>query len=193
MQGEVRSKFEEQTLPTTEFLRHYFPDVIDPSPYRKMVEDEIDRMIAYLSYKFDLESAIRELKSFPILEEEIESESLIFIKNLRTAKPKTAKHSGLLTAIDNAIVNTKLILNYKDILSKPDVASIRRMVNELYRLRAKYNAEMEAISKESDRIETVASVIDRKAESHKHGTSDIQKKKIALNQTAPPWLQISFG
>lgn len=184
MQGEVRAKFEEQTLPTTEFLRHYFPDVIDPSPYRKMVEDEIDRMIAYLSHKFDLESAIRELKSFPIVEEEIESESLIFIKNLRTAKPRTTKHSGLLTAIDNAIVNTKNILNYRDILSKPDAASIRRIVDEFYRLRAKYNAEMAAISKESDRIETVASVIDRKAESHKHGTSDIQKKKDSFESNS---------
>lgn len=184
MQGEVRAKFEEQTLPTTEFLRHYFPDIIDPSPYRKMVEDEIDRMIAYLNRKFDLESAIRELKSFPIIEEEIESESLIFIKNLRNTKPRTARHSELLTAIDNTIVSAKSILNYRDVLSKPDAASIRRMVVELNRLRGKYNAEMEAISKESDRIETVASVIDRKSESHKHGTSDLQKKKDSFESNS---------
>lgn len=184
MQGEVRAKFEEQTLPTTEFLRHYFPDVIDPSPYRKMVEDEIDRMIAYLNHKFDLESAVRELKSFSILDEEIASESLIFIKNLRTTKPKTTKHSGLLTAIDNAIVSTKGILKYKDILSEPDETTIRRMLVDLSGLKEKYNAEMECISKESDRIETVASVIDRKSESHKHGTSDLQKKKDSFESNS---------
>lgn len=184
MQGEVRAKFEEQTLPTTEFLRHYFPDVIDPSPYRKMVEDEIDRMIAYLDHKFDLESAIGELKSFSILDEEIESESLIFIKNLRNTKPRTTRHSGLLTAIDNAIVSTKSILKYKDILSAADEAAIRRMLEEFSRLKGKYTAEMEALSKESDRIETVASVIDRKSESHKHGTSDIQKKKDSVESNS---------
>lgn len=184
MQGEVRAKFEEQKLPTTDFLRSYFPDVIDPSPYRKMVEDEIDRMIAYLSHKFELESTIRELKSFPILEEEIESESLIFIKNLRTAKPKTTKYSGLLTAIDNTIISTKGILKFKDILSQPDETTIRRMLADLHGLKEKYSAEMENIIKESDRIETVASVIDRKSESHKHGTSDIQKKKDSFESNS---------
>lgn len=184
MQGEVRAKFEEQTLPTTEFLRNYFPDVIDPSPYRKMVEDEIDRMIAYLNHKFSLESAIGELKSFSILEEDIQSESLIFIKNLRNTKPKTSRYTGLLTAIDNAIVSTKAILKYKDILEKPDEASVREMLDELNRIKEKYTIAKDSISKESDRIETVASVIDRKAEFHKHGTSDVQKRKDSFESNS---------
>ncbi len=177
MQGEVRAKFEEQTLPTTEFLRYYFPDTIDPSPYRKMVEDEINRMIEYLRKKFELESEIERLKSFSILDEELESESLIFIKNLRNIKPRTTRYRGLITAIDNAMVSIKAVLKYRDILKEEESLAIARIVSELTSLKNRCSTEVKSIISECDRIETVASAIDRRAELHIHETSDPQKRR----------------
>ena len=180
MQGEVRRKFEEQRLSTTDFLKNYFPDRIDPSPYRKMVENEIDRMVGFLEQKFDLDAAIRRLSSFTILDDDTPVESLIFIKNLRGTKPKTTRLTKLLAAIENAIVSVESILKYKVLLSATDKEAIVKMQADLQQLKKKYNRAKDAISSECDRIETVASVIDKKAEAHQRGTTDISKTKAAF-------------
>ena len=49
MQGEVRDKFEKNNLNATEFLSKYFPEEVNPKPYKSVVENEIDRMIDYLT------------------------------------------------------------------------------------------------------------------------------------------------
>lgn len=38
MQGEVRSKFEENKLNASEFLKEYFPPDVNPLPYRSVFE-----------------------------------------------------------------------------------------------------------------------------------------------------------
>jgi len=44
MQGEVRSKFEEDKIKSDEFLKDYYPAAINPAPYRLMVEREINKI-----------------------------------------------------------------------------------------------------------------------------------------------------
>lgn len=182
MQGEVRSKFEEQKLPTTEFLRNYFPDRIDPSPFRKIIENEIDRMIRYLEQKFNLETTVKTLKQFSIIDEEIPAESIHFVKNLRSIKPKSKKYTELIGAISNAIISIEETNKYKSILEHDDWEYIQSTLATFLKMKEKYSGIIEQITQECDRIEIVASVIDRKAEEHQRGTSDIQKKKASFEE-----------
>lgn len=177
MQGEVRSKFEEHKLPTSDFLRKYFPDSIDPSHYRMIIEKEIDRMIAYLERKFSFDTAIKQLNSFSFLDEDIPSESLNFKKNLRAAKPKSKKYTDIITAIDKAIVAVEGILAYKANIDLADEDEINTFLITLRKMKEKYSRRIDDISSECDRIEKVASVIDKVSEANQRSTSDIDKKK----------------
>lgn len=45
MQGEVRTKFEENILNATEFLGQHFPSPVDAQPYKSIINNEIAKMI----------------------------------------------------------------------------------------------------------------------------------------------------
>lgn len=51
MQGEVRSKFEENKLNASDFLKGYFPPDVNAASYRSIIDAEIERMCQYLSKK----------------------------------------------------------------------------------------------------------------------------------------------
>lgn len=184
MQGEVRSKFEEGSLTTSEFLGDYFPEVIDPTPYRNTVEREIDRMIDYLQNKFQLDNMESHLQQFTLFLDDSPAESITFSKNLRRIKPKSDKLTRLISAIDTVIVSISETLKHKEVLDDDDVALISSVRTQIEQLIKKYNAKVDAIISECDRIETVASAIDRKSAEHHKGTSDIQKKKSIFNENS---------
>jgi len=184
MQGEVRSKFEEGSLTTSEFLGDYFPEVIDPTPYRNTVEREIDRMIDYLQNKFQLDNMESQLQQFTLFLDDSPAESITFSKNLRRIKPKSDKLTRLISAIDTVIVSISETLKHKEVLDDDDVALISSVRTQIEQLIKKYNAKVDAIISECDRIETVASAIDRKSAEHHKGTSDIQKKKSIFNENS---------
>ena len=58
MQGEVRSKFEENKLNASEFLKEYFPSDVNPLPYRSVLNAETERMCQYLSRKFEMDKRL---------------------------------------------------------------------------------------------------------------------------------------
>lgn len=89
MQGEIRAKFEENHLDATEFLSRYFPPNIDEQSYKRLVENEINRMIDYLTNKFSIDGEIHNLASFTIAVSDKPSESLVFSHNLRSHKVET--------------------------------------------------------------------------------------------------------
>lgn len=184
MQGEVRSKFEEGRLTTSEFLGNYFPEAIDPTPYRNTVEREIDRMIDYLKKKFDLDNMEAQLQQFTLFLDDSPAESIIFSKNLRRTKPKSDKLTRLISAIDTVIVSISETLKHKEILDEDDAELILSMKAQIENLIEKYGAKVDAINSECDRIEIVASVIDRKSSAHHKGTSDTQKKKATFSENS---------
>ena len=184
MQGEVRSKFEEGSLTTSEFLGDYFPDLIDPTPYRNTVEREIDRMIDYLQNKFQLDNMEAQLQQFTLFLDDSPAESITFSKNLRRTKPKTDKLTRLISAIETVIVSISETLKHNEILDEDDLELISSIKAQIEQLIKKYNSKVDAINSECDRIETVASVIDRKSSAHHKGTSDIQKRRSIFNENS---------
>ena len=103
MQGEVRTKFEENKLNATEFLGSYFPKSIDNSAYKAILEIEIGRMIGYLEKKFELDKKTKKLSSFGIETSAENAESITFVNSIGRAKKKTSQFSDLSLQIDHII------------------------------------------------------------------------------------------
>lgn len=187
MQGEVRSKFEENKLNATEFLSRCFPQDIDPSPYKTLVTKEIDRLIEYLTKKFAIDDDLKKLTKFGVIIDFNHPGSLIFEKNLRKAKNEHESWDKIVNAIKNILVEY-------DQLSKLDITPEERdlflkHIKALNEIRKKYKLEIDAIEKENDRIESVASGIDRVTKRHSRSLTDAQKKRTAFSDRTTELIQ----
>lgn len=180
MQGEVRTKFEENKLNVTEFLRDYFPQAVDARPYQTIVENEIIRMIGYIEKKFKLDTLIKKLGSFSIVISENDAESLTFIKNLRQSKPKSTKIGKVVSAIREVLVSLNQLKHLSSDLDIEDVAYINAIIDKLSIMREKYDGRIKQISNECSRIEKVAKTIDLFAEKHLRNITDNQKMSSAF-------------
>ncbi len=175
MQGEVRSKFEENKLNKTEFLSEYFPEPIDPIPYRKTVEEQIGNLIIYLKKKFEIDDTIKQLVKFTVDTNQEQAESLSFVSNLRRSKTKTDKVTE---------ISTKLSVIIKEIeaLAKLDIDSAdKAYAEEVHQafilMKEKYDNKSLAIVAENSKIEKVAVAIGKTAEKHHKTISDKQRKR----------------
>lgn len=177
MQGEIRKKFEENRLVATEFAK-YFPNNLNPQPYKAIIYKEIDRIISYLGRKFELDHNIEKLAKFRIYAEEISPESLSFVGDLRKNKENSSDTASIIEAIHLVEVN------YSDLLKKPLDEEDRKIIHAqqemLSEMRKKYQRRKTEIEIENDRIETVAKAIDRISRKHGKSISDGQKRISAF-------------
>ena len=180
MQGEIRTKFEENTLNRTEFLGQYFPPSVDSSAYRSLLENEITSMIEYLSKKFYLDAQIKKLYTFPIFISEDNAESLTFVNNIGYGKRKSTPFSDVALQFENIITQINAIS--KTILDEEDVVVIQEVIKTFDKLKEKYDRKAHTIDTENTRMETVSSVIRKKSAQHKRSISDAQKKRSAFTE-----------
>lgn len=143
MQGEVRSKFEENTLNSSEFLSKYFPKDINSTIYRQLVDAEIDRLFDYLEKKFKLDAEIKKLSIFTIPCIENSSESLIFEKNLRRSKGKTDDFCEIKDAIDVILNNYQKLLSYK--IEADERNTLNAHIDALQMIYKKYESVIQRI------------------------------------------------
>ena len=174
MQGEVRSKFEENTLNSSEFLSKYFPKDINSTIYRQLVDAEIDRLFDYLEKKFKLDAEIKKLSIFTIPCIENSSESLIFEKNLRRSKGKTDDFCEIKDAIDVILNNYQKLLSYK--IEADERNTLNAHIDALQMIYKKYESVIQRIEHNNSRIEKVANVIDKISVRHNRSITDAQKQ-----------------
>lgn len=182
MQGEVRKKFEENRLVATEFS-NYFPPNVNPQPYRTIIYNEIDRLVAILEDKFKFDSEEKKLGSFAIFVNENAPESLSFVGRLRDLKSKFADIDTVITAF------AQLQVDYLDILDKQlddeDKETLEHQLKVVEQLSEKYKRRRFSIEEENRRIEAVAKVLNDVKKKHDRSASDFQKKRTSfLDNTA---------
>lgn len=178
MQGEVREKFEQNNLNATEFLSKYFTEDVNPKPYKSVVENEIDRMIDYLTKKFKIDFEIQQLNKFTIFLSEKIPESISFINNLRTLKSDTKDVDNIISKIKELEI---LLVQLKDLkLDDSDKEYIFLQIDKVKELQIKYENRDNDIKTENDYIEKVARVIDRISKKHDRSISDRQKRETAF-------------
>lgn len=183
MQGEVRTKFEENILNATEFLGQHFPSAIDPQPYKSIINNEIDKMIGYLEKKFRLDTMIKNLSAFSIIVSEEDAESLTFLKNLRISKPKSTKIRNIISTIDEVIIPLNKLLGLAIDLDTEDIDYVNSTIDKFVKIKTKYENKAKLIDEESNRIEKIAKILDKIGEEHQKSISDNQKRNssFALN------------
>lgn len=179
MQGEVRSKFEENTLKTSEFLSKYFPKDVNQAIYRQLVDTEIDKLMEYLEKKFKLDAEMKKLSVFTIPCIEGSSESLIFEKNLRRSKRKTDDFTEIKDAIDTILLDYKKLLMCKIGADERDILNTH--IEALHMIRKKYEGQIQATERNNNRIEKVSNVIDKISVRHNRSITDVQKKRASFN------------
>lgn len=179
MQGEVRSKFEENTLNTSEFLSKYFPKDINSTVYRQLVDTEIDRMIDYLEKKFKLDAEIKKLSVFTIPCIEDSAESLTFEKNLRRSKSKTDSFREIRDAIDAILLGYQKLFACKIEADEKDILNAH--IEALHIIQKKYEQLIQSIERNNNRIEKVANAIDKVYVRHNRSITDAQKRRSAFS------------
>ena len=187
MQGEVRSKFEDNKLNATEFLSRCFPQDVDPAPYRAIVLKEIDRLIEYLTKKFAIDDGLKKLTKFGVFFDFNKPESLIFEKNLRQAKKKHESWDKIVNSLKNILVEYGQ-LRTLDITPEEQELFLKH-VETLNAIQKKYESKIDAVENENDRIESVASVIDRIIKSHIRSLTDTQKKRTSFSNRTTELIQ----
>lgn len=175
MQGEVRSKFEENKLNASEFLKEYFPSDVNPLPYRSVLNAETERMCQYLSRKFEMDKRLEELLSFPIVIDDSTAESMTFVNNARSAKQTSEKEteiSGKLEAIIVAVNEISQLVTIKD-----DQDELAVILKGLQNMKRRYDYQVDTVDKENTRIETVHKILTSISTRHLKTISDRQKKQ----------------
>ena len=180
MQGEVRTKFEENKLNATEFLGSYFPKSIDNSAYKAMLEIEIGRMIGYLEKKFKLDKKTEKLSTFGIETSAENAESITFVNSIGRAKKKTSQFSDLSLQIDHII--TQMSALEKMEIDDDDRIYIQGVSAELSQMKEKYNTRVQLIEAENSRMETVSKIIRKYSEKHRRSITDAQKRRSEFTE-----------
>lgn len=182
MQGEVRAKFEENKLNTTDFLRQYFPKQIDNAAYKALLDAEIARMIDYLARKFTFEEKLKKLASFRIEASEDTAESLTFLNHIRKSKRDNSSLLSISLQAETVINQVKVLSEMK--LDKDDLLFLKSVLSSLFRMKEKYDNRARQIEDENTRIETVAKVVNKISERHHRSITDAQKKRSAFEENS---------
>lgn len=178
MQGEVRKKFEENSINRTEFLKDYFPADIDSKPYRMRVENEINRMTEYLIKKFKVDNLCEKLATYQMPYFFGEAESLSFISNLRRIKKKTENYDTIISQIDSMITSLNNLSKLN--VDENDRKIITESINAFSKMYDKYKNMKRCILDENDKIDRIATIIQNVSSKNKKVISDRQKRFDAL-------------
>ena len=180
MQGEVRSKFESNLLKGTDFLTSYFPPPVDSSVYRNMLENEISRMIEYLSMKFELSSKIKKLTSFKIFISENNAESLTFVNNIKNGKEDPSPYIKITSQIESITTQANELLTMS--LEMQDSAFVREVLSKFGDMQKRYDEKISKINAENTRKEIIAKVIKNTSAKHSRSISGESKARATFTE-----------
>ncbi|MEF9840079.1 MAG: hypothetical protein RR791_03915, partial [Lachnospiraceae bacterium] len=180
MQGEVRSKFEENKLNASEFLKVYFPPDTNPTPYRSILDAEIERMCQYLTRKFEIDRQLAALLSFQIIIDDSTAESMTFINDARSAKIASKEEAKISEQLDTIVVAVDQLS--KLITIKEDQVELADILKRLQAMKGRYDNQVSTVERENARIETVHKIVASISAKHNRTVGDRQKKQSAFTE-----------
>lgn len=104
-QGEIREIFDDPNMKSDKHLLSFFPDSIDASKYRKIVENEFKRLYRCIEEKFLYDERVQNLVSFKIVEEEPLDKELIIGNKIKSIPTKEIKN--LISSFEEIITKMK--------------------------------------------------------------------------------------
>ena len=137
-------------------------------------------MIDYLRKKFQFDSQLKKLSTFPVFISETDAESLTFVNNIGHKKGKSTLFSDIAQQFENIVIQINAITKKK--LDEEDIIVIQDAIKTFNDLKEKYDQKAHKIEAENARMETVSSVIRRKSGQHRRSISDAQQKRSAFTE-----------
>lgn len=141
MQGEVRDKFEQETIKSDDFLKRYYPVEINADAYKEIVQRELNKIYSYLNEKFILDDLEKDLGSFSIVSSDIETaESLTFVG---TVNKNNRKVEGLTKVSTDIVTITEKIKSVQEStwIDVEDSEVLEKVKSELLAISDKYEAK----------------------------------------------------
>ena len=182
MQGEVRSKFEEEKPNSDEYLKRFYPDEVDSAPYREIIQRQLDYIYSYLEEKFELDKLEDELGNIVIEDYSgISAESMSFVgcpqKNNKLSSGYGGVRNDTLSIIEQ--VNTLFENKWLDENDREDIRIIR---NLLVSFAEKFKKKKSNIDLENKRIGAFQYAVSSFKQRYTVTNSDMHKKMSAYNE-----------
>lgn len=148
-QGEIRKIFDTEGLKPDKYLSNYYPNEINASKYRSMVENELQNLYDTLEKKFDYDDDIKKLPTFAIPINESIEKSLTFIENVK--KIDTKELQKLVDSLGKVMEDFKQMLQSK-VLLDVDKKYIESSLDMFEMMTEKYVQKLEKSKKENEKI-----------------------------------------
>lgn len=134
-QGQIREIFEDENLKADAYLEEFFPNAIDASGYRKIIDRELDRFYKQLEHKFAYDDKINQLATIELLdEEELDNELVLGIEIETSDNTELQRLVEKIKSIQGEL--KELVRNKK--LDKNDKKHIERELEYFGMLQKKY-------------------------------------------------------
>lgn len=182
MQGELRKKFEEDKIKSDEFLKKYYPGAVDSSPYREIVQRELNKVFGYLREKFEIEELEKKLGKFQIIDEDTETaESLSFVGIISRDNVKVKGLSDVSSQSNDIAEKVRSLQNNKWV-EEEDKLYLAEIEKKMRELSKKYDERKEKINNENIKIGLFRAVIEKYKQHYNSSISDLQKKVSSYHE-----------
>ena len=182
MQGEVRSKFDDAPINSNEFLQDFYPQAVDPAPYRELVQRQLDKVYRYLQEKFEIESLIGNLGRFKLEDYEDENvESIVFINKISKDDKKTKDLGNVISSIKRIIEELHTVSENPTVTSE-DKEELDAIEKQLIRLSERFELRKSNVDHENQVIGIFQTVLAEFRAEYSRVTSDSHKKLSAYKE-----------
>lgn len=148
-QGEIREIFDEDGLQPDKYLTQFYPNEIDASKYKQIVDEECGKLYESIQRKITYDAEVEKLSDFTIFLKDDMEKSIIFIENLKRIDITKLKH--LVDGFNDVVVNLKSIL-CQSALQEDDEKYIKNMLTMIEEMSNKYIEKLEKNKLENEKI-----------------------------------------
>ena len=175
MQGEVRKKFEEKLLKSDEFLKEFYPHEVNASPYREIIQRELDKVYRYLERKFEIESLISQLGKYRLVNlSEFKPESLVFTGTVRPNSKKSSDLAEISASIETIIQEIHTLLS-NPLLTSQDKTDLKEIEKQIVNFSQRFKSRKANVDYENQVIAIFKTVLSAFQTDYEKVITDTQK------------------
>ena len=182
MQGEIRDKFEQETIKSDDFFRPYYPAEINSGAYREIIQRKLNAIFSYLEDKYAIELLEGHLGRFKIIDEDnLQAESISFVGTVKKDNKKVEGYNTLSDDLDNVVEQIETIKG-KTWLDLEDIKQLELIISQLVDLSEKYKKKRKQVEQENIKIALYQNAVNKFKQNYQLSISDTQKKLSTYNE-----------
>ena len=181
MQGEVRSKFEQEKIKSDDFLKVYYPTAINPEPYKEKLQRKLQQIYTYLEEKYAIETLEEQLGRFHILAEDTDqAESLSFVGTVARDNRRVEGYTEVGSELDLIIEKLETLMESKW-LETEDMELLDYIAEQLDGMSMRYEQKKRKAELENKKIALFQAAINNFKQKYNSSVSDSQKRVSTFN------------